>query len=92
MKVWVIPVNIPDPEKDIAEAEAARQFIAGMVGFVGFAPIAGSSNTGVIFDSIEKARSAKWRFDEFMEGGGAAIIEGTLSKDRRALVLHRVLK
>ena len=91
MKVWVIPVMLPDPEEDVADAEAARQFIAGMGGFVGFAPMTGSKNTGVIFDSIEKARSAKWRFDEFSEAG-AQIIEGTLSTNKKALILHRVLK
>lgn len=91
MKVYCIPVVLPDPATDPATAEAARQFVAGMGGFVGFAPMEDKVNTGVLFDSLKSARSAKWHFDEFSESA-AQIIEGTISRDGKALILHRVLK
>ena len=91
MKVWVIPVVLPDPEKQPGLAASVHHYIGQLNGFVGFAPGSGSDNSGIMFNSLETARSAKWQFDEFSETA-ADIVEGTLSKDGRALSLHRVLK
>ena len=83
MKVWSVPVMLPDPEKEPEQTRAAMRFLRMMKGLEGFCPHE-SGNTLIVFSSIESARAAKWKLEEFTEAP-LAIIEGTLSADRKKL-------
>ena len=88
MKVWCIPVNFPNPEKEPEQAEAARKFIAHMKGLHGM-----SVQDGLVvltFSEKEDARAAKWKLEEFSPVA-LHMIEGTLTEDNRKLNLNRVV-
>ena len=89
MKVWSVPVNLPDPEKEPKEAEAANAFIGSLKGVKGVCP-----NQDVfllVFGSIEDARAAKWRIEEFAPCS-LPLIEGSLSADGKTLNCTKVVK
>lgn len=90
MKVWCVPVTLPDPEKEPEQAAAAKKFIERLKGLVA---ISTKENglTVLVFKERRFARSAMWTFEEF-GGGKFEIIEGTLSSDRKELRLNKVLK
>ena len=88
MKVWCVPTNFPDPEKEPEQAEAARRFIGHMNGLRGM-----SMQNGVMlltFAEIGHARAAKWKLEEFCSTR-LEIIEGVLSEDNKKLDLHRLI-
>lgn len=89
MKVWGVPVNFPDPDKEPEQAEAATRFLKTMKGLKGICP----HEKGIVllvFDAVENARAAKWKLEEFATIK-LDIIEGTLSEDAKKLNCHRVL-
>lgn len=90
MKVWCIPVNFPNPEEEPEQAEAATKFLKTMNGIKGFCPIEGGKFV-IVFGSIESARAAKWKLEEFAEIS-LPIIEGTVSADGKRLDCKKVLK
>lgn len=90
MKVWCVPVKLPDPEKEPAETQAATRFLSIIKGLEGFAPHK-SGNTLLLFKEIENARAAKWKLEEFTTNP-LEIIEGILSEDGKKLDCHRVVK
>jgi hypothetical protein len=92
-----LPINLPDTEKEPAQARAAGLFIGSLKGVV---CVCSSENWEIIsqdpvsvlaFDSIESARAAKWRFEEY-NATGLEIMEGRLSRDGKRVDLHRVIK
>lgn len=90
MKVWCIPVNFPNPEKEPEQAEAARTFIGGLKGLKGVS----MNKDGFMvltFTEKEDARCAKWKFEEFSTVS-IDMIEGVLTDDGKRLDLHKVLK
>lgn len=90
MKVWCIPVNFPNPEKEPEQAEAATRFLRGMKGITGFCPVKGGM-VALVFGSLENARAAKWKMEEFTDVS-IPIIEGAISKDGKTLDCRKVLK
>ena len=90
MKVWSVPVNFPDPEKEPEQAEAARKFIGMLKGLKGVT----MHEKGIMlltFLKKEDARQAKWKLEEFSTVR-LEIIEGTLTEDSAELRLNRLLK
>ena len=88
MKVWCVPVNFPNPEKDPEQAESALKFIYNLNGLKGIS----MHETGIMmltFIEKEDARAAKWKLEEFCPVK-LEIIEGTT--DGRTLNLNRLLK
>ena len=86
MKVWCIPVNFPNPEKDSEQAEAALKFIKTLKGLTGLCP-----HNGIVvltFKEKEDARAAKWKLEEY--SNRLEIIEGTT--DGTTLNLVKVVK
>ena len=79
MKVWCIPVNFPNPEKEPEQAEAATRFLRSMQGITGFCPVKGGM-VALVFQTLENARAAKWKMEEFTDVS-IPIIEGAISKD-----------
>lgn len=90
MKVWCVPVNLPDAEKEPEQAEAAARFFRQMKGLLGVCPMP-EGRACIVFDRIENARAAKWKLEEFSEIG-LHIIEGTLTDDGKKLNCNKVLK
>ena len=90
MKVWCLPINFPNPDKEPEQAEAAKRFLKTLKGLTGF-----STNEGgmiiLTFSEIENARAAKWKLEEFSPVG-LHIIEGTLTEEGQKLNLNRVIK
>ena len=91
MKVWCLPINFPNPEKEPEQAEAARKFIQRLNGLRGMSINRDSGMVILTFGEIENARAAKWKLEEFSPVG-LHIIEGRLSDDGKRLDLHKVLK
>ena len=91
MKVFCVPVNFPNPETEPEQAEAAKRFISTMGGLAGMTFNRDSGMVVLAFNSIETARAAKWKLEEFSTVG-LHIIEGTLTKDGKKLDLHKVMK
>lgn len=89
MKTWGVPVNLPNPEKEPEQTQNAMRLLRVMRGLMGFCPHE-SGNTLIVFDTIENARAAKWKLEEFTEAK-LEIIEGTLSEDRKKLNVNRVV-
>lgn len=90
MKVWCIPVNFPDPAKEPAQAQAAKAFLEQLTGFVAMSP--GENGLTVLaFNEKQYARIAKWKLEEFSTES-LEIIEGTITKDKKFMKLHRILK
>lgn len=90
MKVWGVPVNFPNPEKEPEQADAAMKFLQRMKGIKGFCPHE-SGNMVIVFERLEDARAAKWKLEEFAPVP-LSIIEGTITKDGKKLNCNRVLK
>ena len=90
MKVWGIPVNFPNPEKEIEQAEAAVKFLETLKGLHGFCPHE-SGLMLVVFTRLEDARAAKWKLEEFAEVK-LPLIEGTISEDGKKLDCKKVMK
>ena len=90
MKVWGIPVKLPDPKEEPKQAQAVMRFLWSANGFCGFCPHE-SGNTLLVFQSIASARTAKWRMEEFTDEP-LVIMEGTLSDDLKTLDCKKVLK
>lgn len=90
MKVWCVPVSIPDPEQEPEQAEAARKFIQHMDGLKAVSMVKNSIMM-LAFETREKARAAKWKFEEFSTAH-LDIIECSISKDGKILQMYRVLK
>ena len=90
MKTWGVPVNLPNPEKEPEQTQNAMRLLRVMRGLMGFCPHE-SGNTLIVFDTIENARAAKWKLEEF-SAVGLHIIEGKLMEDGKTLDLHKVLK
>ena len=97
MKVYCLPINLPDPEKEPEQAQAAGRFIGSLKGVV---CVCSSANWEIIsqdpvsvlaFDSIENARVAKWRLEEY-NATGLEIMEGRLSRDGKQVDLHKIVK
>ena len=91
MKVWCVPVNFPNPETEPEQAEAAKNFIGTLGGLSGMTFNRDSGMVVLAFNSIETARAAKWKLEEF-SAVGLHIIEGKLTEDGKTLDLHKVLK
>ena len=91
MKVWCLPINFPNPEKEPEQAEAARKFLRTLKGLQGVSMNKDSGTMILTFSEIENARAAKWKLEEF-SNVGLHIIEGTLTDDNKRLDLHRVVK
>lgn len=90
MKVWCLPINFPNPDKEPEQAEAAKRFLKTLKGLTGFS----TNESGMIiltFSEIENARAAKWKLEEFSPVG-LHIIEGTLTEEGQKLNLNRVIK
>jgi hypothetical protein len=89
MKVWCVPVNFPNPEKEPKQAEAARRFMSALPGLKGLSMERETGMMVLAFTELDRARSAKWKLEEFtpfrME-----IIEGIMSEDGKRIDLHRV--
>ena len=90
MKVWCVPVNLPDAEKEPKQAEAAARFMRYMKGLLGVCPMP-DGNAVLAFDTRQNARAAKWRLEEFSPVR-LEIIEGTLTDDGKTLNCNRVIK
>lgn len=89
MKVWCLPINLPDPEKEPAQAQAAGLFVGSLKGLVCVAQAEG--NSVLAFESIENARAAKWRLEEY-NATGLKIIEGRMTRDGKQVDLHKIVK
>ena len=89
MKVYCLPINLPDPEKEPAQAQAAGLFIGPLKGWVCVAQAEG--NSVLAFESIENARAAKWRLEEY-NATGLEIIEGRMTRDGKQVDLHKIVK
>ena len=89
MKVWCLPINLPDPEKEPAQAQAAGHFIGSLRGLMCVAH--SDSNSVLAFESIETARAAKWRLEEY-NATGLEIIEGRMTRDGKRVDLHKIVK
>ena len=89
MKVYCLPINLPDPEKEPAQAQAAGQFIGSLRGLVCVANAEGHSV--LAFESIEYARAAKWRLEEY-NATGLEIVEGRMTRDGKRVDLHKIVK
>ena len=89
MKVYCLPINLPDPEKEPAQAQAAGLFIGPLKGLVCVAQAEG--NSVLAFESIENARAAKWRLEEY-NATGLEIIEGRMTRDGKQVDLHKIVK
>ena len=90
MKVYSVPVDLPDPEKEPEQAEAAVKFLKGLKGLKGVCP----HKTGgmlLCFHEIGDARAAKWKLEEFTNGE-LPIIEGTVTNDGKTLNCGKVIK
>ena len=90
MKVWCLPINFPNPDKEPEQAEAAKRFLKTLKGLTGFS----TNESGMIiltFSEIENARAAKWKLEEFSPVG-LHVIEGTLTEEGKKLNLNRVIK
>ena len=92
MKVWSVPVNFPNPEKEPEQAKAAVSFISMLPGLKGICP----HSEGMVllaFDAIENARTAKWKLEEFTDAD-LPLIEGTLTTEngKQKLNCNKVLK
>lgn len=74
MKVYCVPLDVPNPDKDPQGAETARKFIASRPGVVAFCPYEGKMI--LCFDTIENARSTAWKLEEFMSDGKIKVIVG----------------
>lgn len=90
MKVWCIPVNFPNPEIEPGQAEAAKAFVSRFTGLIAISP-GENGVVSLVFTEKEYARIAKWKLEEYSTSG-LEIIEGTMTKDKKVLKLHRVLK
>lgn len=90
MKVWCVPVNFPNPEKEPEQAEAAKAFVAHFTGLIAISP-GKNGVVSLVFTEKEYARIAKWKLEEYSPEN-LEIIEGTMTKDKKVLKLHRVLK
>ena len=89
MKTWSVPAKLPNPEKEPEQTQSAMRLLRTMRGLIGFCPH-DSGNTLIVFDTIESARAAKWKLEEFTTTK-LEIIEGTLSEDRKKLNVNRVV-
>ena len=89
MKVYCLPIDLPDPEKEPAQAQAAGQFIGSLKGLVCVAQAEG--NSVLTFDTIENARAAKWRLEEY-NATGLEIVEGRMTRDGKRVDLHKIVK
>ena len=89
MKVWSVPVNLPNPDQEPEQAEAAGKFVRRMKGLKGICPH-GDGMALLVFDDLGNARSAKWKLEEFSQIG-LEIIEGTLTNDGKTLNCNKVL-
>lgn len=87
MKVYCIPLDVPNPDTDPQGAETARKFIASRPGVVAFCPYEGKML--ICFDTIENARSTAWKLEEFTPEGKIKIIVGVKVGD--ALNLTKVV-
>ena len=90
MKVWSIPVRLPNPEAQPEQAQAAAKFIHSFKGLFGVTP----HESGMMllsFTDKADARAAKWKLEEFSTAH-VDLIEGTVSDDGKTLNLNRVLK
>ena len=90
MKVWCVPVNLPNQDEQPEQAEAARKFMSTLKGLHGICPHE-SGLALLAFSEKEDARSAKWKLEEFSTVKWV-IIEGTITGDGKVLHLNRVLK
>ena len=90
MKVWCVPVNFPNPEKEPEQAEAATRFLRTMNGLTGVCPHE-SGNVLLVFSGLEDARQAKWKLEEFSQIP-LEIIEGTWTEDGKKLNCNKVVK
>ena len=89
MKVWCLPINLPDPETEPEQARAAGMFIGSLKGLKGVYKAEGCDV--LAFDSIECARGAKWRLEEY-NATGLEIIEGRMTRDGKQVSLQRIVK
>lgn len=89
MKVWCLPINLPDPETEPEQARAAGMFIGSLKGLKGVCKAEGCDV--LAFDSIEGARGAKWRLEEY-NATGLEIIEGRMTRDGKQVSLQRIVK
>lgn len=90
LKVWCVPVTLPNPEEEPEQAAAAVRFMKTFKGLHGIS----KHETGpmlLCFTEIENARAAKWKLEEFTDCG-LPIIEGTVTEDGKKLNCSRVLK
>ena len=91
MKVWCLPINFPNPDKEPEQAEAARKFLTALKGLQGVSMNKDSGMMILTFTEIENARAAKWKLEEFSPVG-LHVIEGTLTDDNKRLRLNKVVK
>lgn len=89
MKVYCLPITLPDPETEPAQAQAAGRFVGSLKGLVCVAQAEG--NSVLAFNSMENARSAKWRLEEF-NATGLEIVEGRMTRDGKRVDLHKIVK
>lgn len=92
MKVWCVPVSMPNPEKEPEQVKAALAFLHHMTGIKGICP----HSEGMLllaFDEIENARKAKWKLEEYTDVS-LPLIEGNMrQKDgKNVLDCKRVVK
>lgn len=91
LKVWCIPVNAPRPDVEPERAEAARRFLSILPGLKGLSVEKETGLMVLTFFELERARSAKWKLEEFSPVR-LEIIEGTLDDAGKKIELKRVLK
>ena len=89
MKVWCLPINLPDPEKEPEQAQAAGRFVGSLKGLVCVAQA--EEHSVLAFESIETARAAKWRLEEY-NATGLEIVEGRMTRDGKRVDLHKIVK
>ena len=90
MKVWCVPINFPNPDKEPEQAQTAMKFFQTLKGLTGICPHE-TGNVLLTFTRKEDARAAKWKLEEFCPVG-LALMEGTVSDDGKTLNVNRVVK
>lgn len=90
MKVWSIPVRLPNPDEKPEQAQAAARFIHSFKGLYGVTPHE-SGMTLLTFTDKADARAAKWKLEEFSMAH-VDLIEGTVADNGQTLNLNRVVK
>ena len=90
MKVWCVPVNLPNPSDEPEQAQAALKFVGTLKGLHGVS-MHESGAMLLAFARKEDARQAKWKLEEFCPVR-LSIIEGTVSDNNGKLNLNKVVK